>query len=141
VGVQGLWSFDAKLMEGDSVMKRFTLLVSILTILAVTSPSTHASPVTFDSRIDAAMMIVYRLLVQSPGTFPAFIETFPGFDDRDDGRVGGDADDYANGRDGDPDAGGGEIDTNGGRDKLHNSYYTGSGKLDPKGIIKAYGRR
>ena len=122
-------------------MKRFTLLICILTILVVTSPTTHASPVTFDSRIDAAMMVFYRLLAQSTGSFPAYIEILPGYDNRDDGRVGGDADDYANGR-GDGDEGGGELDTNGGKDKLGGLYdNTGSQKFDPRMILKAYGRR
>ena len=121
-------------------MKRFTLLICILTILVFTSPPTHASPVTFDGRIDVAMMVFYRLLVQSTGSFPLYIEILPGYDNRDDGRVGGDADDYANGRGGGVDDGG-EIDTNGEEHKLMDLNGAGSTKLDPRKILKAYGRR
>ena len=111
-------------------MKRLTLLICILTILAFTSPKTHASPVTFDSRIDAAMMVFYRLLVQNTGSFPIYIEILPGYDHGDDGRVGGDADDYANGRDGG--TGEEEIDTNGGKEKLGDLYNAGSAYFDPR---------
>ncbi len=80
-------------------MKRLVLLASsLLVFFLVTASPLHSSPNMIDFRSESVMSCFYWHIYQLIGTYRYHVQIGPVGSDREEGKVGGDADDYANGR-------------------------------------------